>query len=80
MSIKKVVVSSSAVLALSLSLPLFAASQTDEEKTVDGDAVTMECIPQIEADAMEQAEREKLTLPICEAIEEGMKKEDAATQ
>lgn len=78
MTIKKIAVTSSMVLALGLSLPLFAASDSDEGKVIDGDAVTIECIPQVEADAMEQADREKLTIPICEDIDEGMQKEDPA--
>lgn len=78
MTIKKIAVTSSMVLALGLSLPLFAASHEAKEKVQDGDALTIECIPQLEADAMEQADREKLTIPICEDVDEGMKKEDAA--
>ena len=49
-----------------------------KRRILDGDALTIECIPQLEADAMDQADREKLTIPICEDIDEGMKKEDAA--
>ena len=80
MTIKKIAATSSMVLALGFSLPLFAMSHEAKEKVLDGDALTIECIPQIEADAMEQADREKLTIPICEDIDEGMKKDDAATQ
>jgi len=36
---------------------------------IDGDAVTIECIPQAEVDAMTAADKEKLKLPVCEDAE-----------
>ena len=34
---------------------------------VDGDAVSIECITQAEVDAMTPEDKEKLTLPVCDA-------------
>jgi len=75
MSIKKIAVASSLLLTMGFSSPLFAGSNSEQGKVLDGDALTIECIPQAEADVMEQADREKLTIPICEDIEGGMKKD-----
>jgi hypothetical protein len=36
------------------------------EATVDGVAVEIECIPQAEVDLMNEADKGKLTLPVCE--------------
>ncbi len=33
---------------------------------VDGEAVSIECIPQAEVDAMTAEDKEKLTLPVCD--------------
>jgi hypothetical protein len=76
MTIKKTAISTSIVLAVGLSLPLFAQTEGVPTNVVDGDAVTIECIPQAEADAMNPTDREKLTLPICEATDGGTNKED----
>lgn len=76
MTIKKTAVSTSIVLAIGLSFPLFAQTEGVPETVVDGDAVTIECVPQAEVDAMTAADKEKLTLPVCEITENNP--EDAA--
>lgn len=81
MTIKKTTLTSSMILALGLSLPLFAASDADAPKIVDGDGIVIECIPQLEVDAMNPTDKEKLTIPICEDINQAMPKEgDAPAQ
>ena len=77
MTIKKTAISTSMALAIGLSLPLFAQTEADPTKIVDGDAVTIECIPQAEVDAMTQEDMAKLILPICEVVDGEMKKEDS---
>jgi len=77
MTIKQTVISTSIALTLGITGPLFAQTATDPSKIVDGDAVTIECIPQAEVDAMSQEDKEKLTLPICELVDGEMKKEDS---
>jgi len=69
MTIKKTAISTSMVLAMGLSLPLFAQTEEMPKAVVDGDTAIIECIPQAEVDAMNAADKEKLTLAICEDVE-----------
>ena len=66
MTIKKTVVATSFLLAMGFSLPGFAGTKTE---VVDGDTVTIECIPAAEVDAMTDEDKAKLTLPVCENVE-----------
>ncbi len=79
MTINKTAIATSVTLALGFSLPLYAQTEGVPSTVVDGDAVTIECIPQAEVDAMNPIDREKLTLPICEVIDGEMNKEDSKT-
>jgi hypothetical protein len=72
MTIKKTAVSTSIVLAsvLAMGASMSAFAQTEEmPKIVDGDSAIIECIPKAEVDAMNAADKEKLTLPTCEDID-----------
>lgn len=74
MTIQKTAISTSIVLALGLSIPAFAQTEGQPEAMegtasvtiIDGDAVTIECVPQAEVDAMTVEDKGKLTLPVCE--------------
>jgi len=74
MTIKKAAISTSIVLAMGFSIPVFAQTEGQPEAMegtgsvtiVDGDAVTIECVPQAEVDAMTDEDKGKLTLPVCE--------------
>lgn len=85
MTIKKTAVSTSIVLAsvLALGTSLSAFAQTQEMPTiVDGDTTIIDCIPQAEVDAMNAADKEKLTLPTCENVDgqtSEKNKEDSGT-
>ncbi|KAG1707728.1 Miniconductance mechanosensitive channel YbdG [Nymphon striatum] len=74
MLLKKVVLTSSMALALSavFSANTWAESPAVEApkmEIIDGDKVTIECIPQAEVDAMSAGDKEKLTLPVCDETE-----------
>lgn len=73
MTIKKTVITTSLLLAMSFSAPGFAENKPE---IVDGDGVTIECITAADVDAMTDEDKAKLTLPICEAIQ---KNEDGTT-
>lgn len=66
MTIKKTVIATSFMLAMGASLPGFAGTKTE---VVDGDAVTIECIPLAEVEAMTDEDKAKLTVPVCEDVE-----------
>ncbi len=64
MTIKKTALSTSIILAMGLTIPAFAQTE-GAAPTVDGEAVTIECIPQAEVDLMTAEDKGKLTLPVC---------------
>jgi hypothetical protein len=66
MTIKKTALSTSIILAMGLAVPAFAKTEGMPEATVDGVAGEIECIPQAEVDLMNEADKGKLTLPVCE--------------
>ena len=70
MTIKKTVVATSFILAMGFSLPGLAETKVE---MVDADTVTIECITAAEVDAMTDEDKAKLTLPVCENIEEETK-------
>ena len=73
MTIKKTAITTSIALAMGFSIPAFAQTEgqpeamagTSSASVVDGDAVTIECVPQAEVDAMTDEDKGKLTLPVC---------------
>lgn len=88
MTINKTALSTSLLLALGLSMSSLAQAEslpvtegTSSVTIVDGDAVTIECIPQAEVDAMTDEDKGKLTLPVCEdAQAEGEKTAEPVAQ
>ena len=86
MTIKKTAVLTSIILASGLSLSATAQAEgqpkgmAEKPTIVDGDAVTIDCIPQAEVDALTDAEKEKLKLPVCEDVKSSEEKNAQGTE
>lgn len=82
MTIKTTGVSTVMLLAMGFSTPTWAQSEgmpatepgVADVTIVDGDTVKIECVTQAEIDAMAAEDKEKLTLPVCEAGDESVDK------
>jgi len=68
MTIKKLAISTSILLAMGLSSAGFADDK-GMPAVVDGDAVSIECITKADVDKMTDEEKANLKLPVCEEIE-----------
>ena len=73
MTIQKTAMLTSIFFAAGLTTIAFAKTEgqpamegTSSVTIIDGDAVTIECIPQAEVDVMTAQDKEKLKLPVCE--------------
>ena len=77
MTIQKTALFPSILLVAGLATSVYAQAEGKKDANtgmmsvtvIDGDAVTIECIPQAEVDAMTAEDKEKLKLPVCEDAE-----------
>ena len=72
MTITKTGISTAILLAIGFSAPTWAESEAmpaaaPDVTIVDGNAIKIECVPQAELDAMSASDKEKITLPVCDA-------------
>jgi len=65
MTINKIVLASSLLLAIGVSATGFA---NEKPEMVDAEAVTIECVSAADVEAMTDEDKSKLTLPVCENV------------
>jgi len=86
MTITKTAVLTSIVFASGLGLSTLAQAEGQPKgmegkpTIVDGDAVTIDCMPQAEVDALTDQEKENLKLPVCEDVKKAEEKNAQGTE